>query len=72
MVKEVEAPAGTCLVLSSLHPLKEWSLQEIRGGSNTGHFIIFLVLAVLPTESLQHFVYHLGAPRESPPPGDLS
>ncbi len=27
------APAGTCWVLSSLHPLKEWSLQETRGGS---------------------------------------
>jgi len=27
------APVGTGLVLSSLHPLKEWSLQETRGGS---------------------------------------
>ncbi len=29
----IRPAAGTCLVLSSLHPLKEWSLQETRGGS---------------------------------------
>ncbi len=28
---------GTCLILSSLHPLKDWSLQLSRGGSEGDH-----------------------------------
>jgi len=31
-----EPPGSTCLLCSSLHPLKDWSLRESRGGSLFG------------------------------------
>ena len=36
---------GTCLVVSSLHPLRGWSLQLSRGGSHVKSVLIALILA---------------------------